>query len=192
MCDILMETTKDEYLIELCDNITHTQRAEIAWMAQWLEARDMPATASCQDNCTLEAGAFAPCEDTLATSSFCHGIAGKSQDGYCRCDEATFNASGYSCSEPTWVDGFGLFVPEILCARSCGTCPTSMDRPLWAPSCDGGHEHHHGGMDHDHTVSTSRAGEDDPKGSTSGGTTHKQAFLAMAMACLAMIQIMFA
>jgi len=34
MCDILMETTIDNYLIELCDNITLTQRAEVAWMFQ--------------------------------------------------------------------------------------------------------------------------------------------------------------
>merc|ERR1712232_594108 len=35
MCDVLMNTTSDNYLIELCDNITMTQHAEIAWMREW-------------------------------------------------------------------------------------------------------------------------------------------------------------
>lgn len=137
MCDILMETTTDDYLVELCDNITLTQRAEIAWMYQWLDARDMAPVAHCQANCGLDAmglAAMAPCEDTLSTSSFCHGIAGKAQDGYCRCGSETFATSGYSCGETAWVDGFGLFVPDILCKRSCGKCPMG-NRPLWVPGC---------------------------------------------------------
>lgn len=96
MCAILMETTEDAYLIELCDNITLTQRAEIVWMSEWLEARDHPAIAPCEEDCAVyEIMSLAPsfCEDTLSTSSFCHGIAGNYQDGYCRCDEETFAAN---------------------------------------------------------------------------------------------------
>ena len=47
MCDILVETTEDDYLIELCNNITLTQRAEISWMYQWLSERDEAITAPC-------------------------------------------------------------------------------------------------------------------------------------------------
>merc|ERR1719261_2190505 len=54
MCDILMESTQDNYLIELCDNITHTQRAEVAWVYEWLDARDQVATAPCRDDCILD------------------------------------------------------------------------------------------------------------------------------------------
>jgi len=122
----------------------------------------MAVTASCNAGCSLDAGTLAasvPCEDTLSTSSFCHGIAGRSQDGYCRCDEVTFAASSYNCGEATWVDGFGLFVPEVLCRRSCGQCPVDS-RPLWVPSCSTGvsngdaHQNmvessnHSDGMDH--------------------------------------------
>ncbi|CAB9519826.1 Domain of unknown function (DUF305) [Seminavis robusta] len=148
MCDILVETSQDEYLIDLCDNITITQRAEIAWMNEWLMARDFAPTAPCHDcsntdvipSTNLEVGrageidthsmSFMPCEDILSTSSFCHGIDGV-QDGYCRCDQETFDANGYSCNEATWVDGIGMFVPSVYCKRSCGLCP-SGSRPLWA------------------------------------------------------------
>lgn len=154
MCDILMETTQDSYLMELCSNITHTQRAEITWMSQWLEARDMAVRAPCDQNCSSEAVPFAPREDTLSTSSFCHGIAGQLLDGYCCCNEATFNTNGYSCGVPTWVEGLGLFVPKVLCQRTCGKC-SSSERPLWVPACGEGSQHHdigsdsHGNNSHD-------------------------------------------
>ena len=39
MCDVLADHGNngvDPYLVELCGNITRTQRAEIAWMSKWL------------------------------------------------------------------------------------------------------------------------------------------------------------
>ena len=84
-----------------------------------------------------------PCEDILSTSSFCHGVAGNAQDGYCRCDE-TLEANGFVCAEPAWVDGVGLFLPELYCKRTCGKCLSDM-RPLWVPGCNNGD---HSGMDH--------------------------------------------
>jgi len=186
MCDILTETTQDSYLMELCSNITHTQRAEITWMSQWLEARDMAVRAPCDQNCSLEVVPFAPCEDTLSTSSFCHGIAGQSLDGYCRCDEATFNANGYSCGAPTWVEGFGLFVPEALCQRTCGKC-SSSERPLWVPACGEGSQHHdmgsdsHGDNSHDDDDVLELF---DSFESRSGAIQSRQLFVASAVVCM--------
>jgi len=54
MCDILADTmaatrTQDTYLTALCANITRVQRAEIAFMHQWLDGRGMAVSATCQD-----------------------------------------------------------------------------------------------------------------------------------------------
>ena len=45
MCEVLV--SEDAYLVELCVNITRVQRAEVAWMSQWLEARDHVVDAPC-------------------------------------------------------------------------------------------------------------------------------------------------
>ena len=146
MCDTLLDTTQDEYLIGFCNNITMTQRAEVTWMYEWLEARDYEPIAPCNKDCMPEE-MMPPCEDTLSTSSFCHGISGTENDGYCRCEDV-LSMDGYLCDATAWVDGFGLFMPQELCARSCGTCPSDM-RPLWAPGCGtGDHNDHEADMMH--------------------------------------------
>merc|ERR1719198_1863521 len=53
MCDTLLLSTTDSYLIDLCDNITMTQRAEIAWMYEWLQARDLSVSAPCDMDCGM-------------------------------------------------------------------------------------------------------------------------------------------
>ena len=45
MCEVLV--SEDAYLVELCVNITRVQRAEVAWMSQWLDARDHVVDAPC-------------------------------------------------------------------------------------------------------------------------------------------------
>ena len=130
MCDILLETTKDDYLIELCGNITLTQRAEIAWMHDWLISRELATSAPCGD-CEEADFIAPPCEDILSTSSFCHGL-GFGQDGYCRCEDTL--EAGFSCEEDEYVDGVGVFVPIDLCKRTCGLCPEDM-RPIWPGGC---------------------------------------------------------
>ena len=157
MCDILMETTEDDYLIELCGNITLTQRAEISWMYQWLTERDQAITAPCKECDEASMVMMEPCEDILSTSSFCHGVSGNNQDGDCRCPE-TLEANGFICDEPSWVEGVGLFLPEVYCKRTCGKCPEDM-RPLWVPTCEGDDS----GMDH------SGMGDDDRHGMDHSG-----------------------
>jgi uncharacterized protein (DUF305 family) len=182
MCGILMETTDDDYLIALCDNITATQRAEIAWMAEWLAARDLAPTAPCEAcDADLTDGAndvvtFMPCEDTISTSSFCHGITGmSSRDGHCRCNNETFTANGFSCDGTTWVEGFGLFVPSVYCKRYCGVCPTDS-RPLRAEPCSGGSG---SGMGQDGMVSSKSA--DDVSKAASGTTSLSRCIFSFCM-----------
>lgn len=144
MCDVVLETTQDDYLMDLCANITLTQRAEIAWMYDWLEARDLATSAPCGD-CEMMAVMTKPCEDLLSTSSFCHGL-GFGQDGYCKCNDTL--TSDLSCDEINYEDGVGLFVPENMCKRSCGLCP-SEERPLWPYACHSS-SNHDGHEDEDH------------------------------------------
>lgn len=40
MCDVLLKSTEDEYLKELCGNITSAQQAKIIWVSDWLAARN--------------------------------------------------------------------------------------------------------------------------------------------------------
>lgn len=81
MCDVLMDSTSDGYLIELCGNITRTQYAEIAWMREWLDIRATEWLASCSDCEDNQVDNELPCEDLLSTGSFCHSLG---QDGYCK------------------------------------------------------------------------------------------------------------
>lgn len=132
MCDIVVENTKgDEYLVELCSNITLTQKAEISWMYEWLTERDIAVAAPCDEQCDESKFMSRPCEDLLSTSSFCHGLS-FAQDGYCRCDE-TFANDQFSCDNVSYIQGVGVFTPGLECKRTCGLC--SMDE---FSSFDGG------------------------------------------------------
>lgn len=126
MCGILNESTDDSYLVNLCSNITMTQKAEIAWMHEWLASRELAASAPCGD-CEAEPAIKRPCEDLLSTSSFCHDLG---DDGYCRCDVAL---EDFDCDSPTSVPGVGLFEPSKMCRRTCKLCTSTM--PLWPHSC---------------------------------------------------------
>lgn len=140
MCDIVLETTMDDFLNNLCANITLTQRAEIAWMHDWLTSRDYAVTSPCGDCTAVE---IDPCEDLLSTSSFCHGL-GVQPDGYCKCAETL--QGNLTCESPSYVEGVGLFEPQNLCQRSCGQCPSEIERLIWPVECSASDGHHGGSM----------------------------------------------
>lgn len=48
MCDVLLHSSTDPYLTDLCHNITYTQYAEITWMHKWLDQRGHDSLASCE------------------------------------------------------------------------------------------------------------------------------------------------
>jgi uncharacterized protein (DUF305 family) len=144
MCDVLMETTSDVYLVELCGNVTVSQYAEIAWMREWLENRNLNWYAPCSDcdNDMMDAGMAGedlPCEDLLSTSSFCHSLG---EDSYCTCDDVLENVS--RCGASIIFPGVGLMNVDEECARSCGLCPER--KPLFHYLCGDGHSMH-GDMD---------------------------------------------
>ena len=137
MCNVLMNTTADDYLIELCGNITLTQHAEIAWMRLWLDSREKEWLAPCSD-CSGDVDTELPCEDLLSTSSFCHTLG---QDGYCRCDDVIGKVA--FCGATTFIPGVGPMTVDAGCARSCGLCPDR--KPTFHYACDdahGDHGHH--------------------------------------------------
>jgi hypothetical protein len=137
MCEVVMESTKDYFLVELCNNITLTQKAEISWMYEWLTERDTAVAAPCDDECDSSNFMTRPCEDLLSTSSFCHELS-FGADGYCRCDD-TFADDQFSCSNDTYLEGVGVFVPALMCKRTCGLCGVDGSDPnvtsIWPHSC---------------------------------------------------------
>ena len=134
MCDIVVEITEDEYLVELCNNVTLFQKAEISWMYEWLSERDTSVAAPCEEECDASKFMTRPCEDLLSTSSFCHGLTIGS-DGYCRCDE-TFADDQFSCDNVSYIQGVGVFTPAMMCKRTCGIC--DVDGMGDAASASGG------------------------------------------------------
>merc|ERR1712100_501291 len=103
----------------LCANITRLQRAEIAFLSEWLLARKHKVSASCE-KCHMNhkhTQPPAPCEDLLSVSSFCHVLGG---DLNCACSTTK---SSHSCGSIVKIDGFGSFNVSAECARSCGLCP---------------------------------------------------------------------
>lgn len=143
-----METTSDDYLVELCGNITVTQYGEIAWLREWLEIRNLNWYAPCSDcgNGMMGmmdagmAGEDLPCEDLLSTSSFCHLLG---QDGYCKCNGVFENVS--LCGAYTFLPGIGLMDVDEECTRSCDLCPEQ--KPLFHYLRDEGHgDKDHGDM----------------------------------------------
>ena len=173
MCDVLLETTSDPYLSELCGNITLTQYAEVAWMHEWMANRGHEMYAPCT-NCTTEHemkmdnGAHdmmqghgdmemnnkttntmesteteMPCEDLLSTTFFCHSLG---DDSYCKCSDVLAELG--ECGSVTFIPGVGTMNIDDQCARTCGLCPERQ--PLFHYVC-GAQDHGFGGSDTDVT-----------------------------------------
>jgi len=125
MCEVLADASyEDDYLTQLCANITRVQRAEVAWLADWLAARDHPLAAGCCQAGQAQVQPEKPCEDTLPASSFCHMIGG---DYYCSC-EAVVAQQG--CTTAIAVSGFGSLEVSSECKRSCDLCPAKRELTL--------------------------------------------------------------
>lgn len=140
MCEVLtthVDAEADAYLVAFCANVTRIQRAEIAWMSNWLNARSISTVAPC-GTCSGNKSFVEPdlpCEDTLPTSSFCHLLGG---DFFCRCANIVD-----SCGKSYDVEGFGKMDVSAECRRTCGLCGNARDRPpLFPPQqnlCPKGH-----------------------------------------------------
>ncbi|CAE8714208.1 unnamed protein product [Polarella glacialis] len=129
MCNILNKTTQlsDPYLIELCFNITRAQRAELAWMSEWLLNRSQPLSATCQEcaHGVPPSQPMAHCEDILLATSFCH------QPGWnCTCEGAILEVP---CDKGLQTARYGYFNPMGMCRRTCGGCPAEREPLLHQP-----------------------------------------------------------
>ena len=85
MCNVLAAHTPqpDSTLTELCVNITRMQRAEIAWMYQWLSNRNHSVLAPCDDCVTINEPPL-PCEVLFLICEipvFCGGMLRNHQCG---------------------------------------------------------------------------------------------------------------
>jgi len=142
MCEVFYKSSvKDAYLIDLCDNITRVQRAEIAFLSEWLVARNQNISASCK---VCEGGAILVqpgpiCDDRLPSSSFCHVLGG---DFFCTCNQTI---AQHSCSSVVEIKGFGHLNVSAECMRSCGHCGTQRPPLFHSPCGVGNHKHGHGG-----------------------------------------------
>lgn len=137
------QAAPDPFLAELCANITRVQRAEIAWMSQWLSERghavDAPCGLTADGECPGGNGApfggvlpALPCENTLPTSSFCHTPDGRVNDAYCTCERV---AEDHACGTSVAVDGVAILDMDLECARFCGLCPAEERPPLFPQVC---------------------------------------------------------
>merc|ERR1719440_2135596 len=128
----------DPYLVELCANITRLQRAEIAWMSEWLENRGHKRTAPCEV-CEEYTEPAMPCEDKLPSTSFCHRLGG---DFMCKCE-----TQKDSCDKKEDIAGFGVLDVTSECQRTCGTCPAERPPLFHTNPCMSGDKGHgdHGG-----------------------------------------------
>jgi uncharacterized protein (DUF305 family) len=152
MCEILNEHGEsDEYLDELCVNVTRLQRAEVTWMSKWLDARGHATVAPCA--CAEGDPApepELPCEDVLPISSYCHWSGeARGDPAYCTCEGLTEN-SEMQCGMTVSVTGYGDLDVDEECPRLCGKCPAERP-PLFYEACPddtmGHHAGHYGGDD---------------------------------------------
>ncbi|CAK9059106.1 unnamed protein product, partial [Durusdinium trenchii] len=110
MCAILLTSTEDEYLLGLCRNITRLQRAELAWMQDWLTYKAVPIGASCSPS-VVRADDY--CADLMPITDVCHDLGG---DRICDC-------SGLLDSCSTTISARGRrFAVSMVCQESCGLC----------------------------------------------------------------------
>lgn len=121
MCAVFLASAQpDDYLEELCVNITFLQNAEIAWMSRWLtEVRPNVAGrsgASCFDDVSVSI----PCVDMLPITDLCHDLGG---DGLCNCDNVVD-----SCNASHVANGRRFDVTTV-CSRTCGSCAHPPQTP---------------------------------------------------------------
>jgi uncharacterized protein (DUF305 family) len=145
MCEILVKyTTPDEYLQELCVNITRVQRAEVYFLSEWLAARGQAMEARCDDGPV----APAPCEDVLLISEACHHLGG---DGACKCSSLV---QDFACGTMSTVNERQMNITDH-CQRTCGKCPTrpaslvGSAKEVEGMDHGGGDKMDHDKMDHD-------------------------------------------
>jgi uncharacterized protein (DUF305 family) len=170
MCDVLTNTsTSDAYLIELCDNITLNQYAEIAWMHEWMDSRGYPVFApctECEEGAPHSDGVMSENETMASMGSEmvdfnmtdlgmdmngdlpCEDILSTSsfchllgQDAYCKCSDVLGQIA--ECGTSIFIEGVGVMNVDGQCARSCGLCPSR--EPLFDYLCEGGHGNMGGG-----------------------------------------------
>ena len=150
MCEILLEHEPDvdDYLENLCANISRTQRAEVAWLYYWLEGRGLDIAAPCEA-CDDDPGQpERPCEDMLSSSLLCSV---RRDAVSCDCAVLTSQRACDDVLEETQT------LVSAECERSCGLCPDEH-APLFFDACpngaddDGGHHHHHHHADDDDDV----------------------------------------
>ena len=150
MCEILLEHEPDvdDYLENLCANISRTQRAEVAWLYYWLEGRGLDVAAPCEA-CDDDPGQpERPCEDMLSSSLLCSV---RRDAVSCDCAVLTSQRACDDVLEETQT------LVSAECERSCGLCPDEH-APLFFDACpngaddDGGHHHHHHHADDDDDV----------------------------------------
>mmetsp|Transcript_20436 Transcript_20436/g.36664 ORF Transcript_20436/g.36664 Transcript_20436/m.36664 type:complete len:670 (-) Transcript_20436:24-2033(-) len=147
MCAVLaVSNSEDAYLVELCENITALQKAEISWMSKWLRQKDIALGASC-----FSREIDGTCFDILSITDICHDFGG---DGFCDCGPMT---AAEGCTGSLTVEGRSFSVSAV-CEDSCGLCPpaaSAEDVVTQLLSIYGNgstaddhlsHEHH----DHDH------------------------------------------
>ncbi|CAE8583389.1 unnamed protein product [Polarella glacialis] len=165
MCNILERTTQlsDPYLVELCFNITRAQRAELAWMSEWLVSRSQPLSATCQE-CAHGIPPSQPnahCEDILPSTSFCH------KPGWnCACEFAILEVP---CGKTLQTAEYGYFNPTSMCRRSCGLCPADRE-PLFHQPCNDTED-----SPHDHALHDATTGNDADhslRNATTGAVSH--------------------
>jgi uncharacterized protein (DUF305 family) len=147
MCEILSNASAgqmDDYLARLCANITRVQRAEIAFLSDWLLARNHSLTAPCCTDKKMHSSVV-PCEDQLVVSSFCHVLGG---DFFCTCENVL---ASYKCGSTTSVAGFGELNVSAECLRTCDLCPAER-LPVLQDLCASTMHH-----DHEHTENRGEA-----------------------------------
>jgi len=129
MCQVLSDASPDAYLVDLCQNTTRLQYAEIAWLRYWLDGRDVSSVAPCYD-CDDDEGAAEPelpCEDMLSTSLLC---ALARSPLYCDC---AVHTQTFACDA---VQNETQRAASENCARTCGACPARP--PLFHDACPSG------------------------------------------------------
>jgi hypothetical protein len=170
MCEVLLETTSDPYLLELCGNVTLTQYAEVAWMHQWMANRGHEMYAPCSTDCTAQdememnngthdmiqqLGDMEMKDNTqnsiesTKTELPCEDLLSTTffchslgNDSYCKCSDVLAELG--ECGSLTFLPGVGTININDQCARTCGLCPARQ--PLFHYVC-GAENHGLGGSD---------------------------------------------
>mmetsp|Transcript_8808 Transcript_8808/g.20942 ORF Transcript_8808/g.20942 Transcript_8808/m.20942 type:complete len:692 (-) Transcript_8808:94-2169(-) len=118
MCAVLLESSsQDEYLRDLCANITRLQTAEMSWMKDWLSFKGFTAAAQCGETVALAS----PCADMMPITDICHDLGG---DRLCDCTELQ-----NSCSDVATAGG-RRFAVSTVCRQTCGLCESKSSADI--------------------------------------------------------------